>query len=74
MLKKSRGIPAAWRIANSQYVRAPKKGMTEIEVMNYYDENGTMVTIALDPLKTPSEKRTKLLLQISKGPKFCFNH
>lgn len=34
---------------------ALQKGMTEIEVMNYYDENGTMVTIALDPLKTPSE-------------------
>lgn len=34
---------------------ALQKGMTEIEVMNYYDENGAMVTIALDPLKTPSE-------------------
>lgn len=34
---------------------ALQKGMTEIEVMNYYDENGAMVTIALDPLKAPSE-------------------
>lgn len=34
---------------------ALQKGMTKIEVMNYYDEHGAMVTIALDPLKTPSE-------------------
>jgi predicted ribosome quality control (RQC) complex YloA/Tae2 family protein len=34
---------------------AIKKGDTEAEVMNYYDENGGMVTIPLNPLKTPSE-------------------
>ena len=29
--------------------------MQEIEVVNYYDENGSMVVIPLNPLKTPSE-------------------
>lgn len=32
-----------------------KKGMPEIEVTNYYDEDGATVTIPLDPLKTPAE-------------------
>lgn len=32
-----------------------KKGMKEIEVVNYYDENGGTITIPLSPLKTPSE-------------------
>jgi predicted ribosome quality control (RQC) complex YloA/Tae2 family protein len=34
---------------------AVQKGMTEIEVINYYDENGGKVTIPLDPQKSPSE-------------------
>ena len=29
--------------------------MREIEVVNYYDEKGSMVVIPLNPLKTPSE-------------------
>ncbi|MFD1735757.1 NFACT family protein [Bacillus salitolerans] len=32
-----------------------KKGLKEIEVMNYYNENNEMLTIPLNPLKTPSE-------------------
>lgn len=32
-----------------------QKGMKEIEVGNYYDENGTTVVIPLNPFKTPSE-------------------
>lgn len=32
-----------------------KKGMKEIEVVNYYDEKGTTISIPLDPLKTPAE-------------------
>ncbi|MFC3882635.1 NFACT family protein [Bacillus songklensis] len=32
-----------------------KQGDKEIEVINYYDENGTTVTIALDPQKSPSQ-------------------
>ncbi|MBL5766637.1 NFACT family protein [Heyndrickxia sporothermodurans] len=31
-----------------------KRGMSEIEVINYYDENARMVKILLDPRKTPS--------------------
>ncbi|WP_129689171.1 Rqc2 family fibronectin-binding protein [Gottfriedia acidiceleris] len=34
---------------------ALQKGMKEIEVINYYDENGATVVIPLSPLKTPSE-------------------
>lgn len=34
---------------------ALKKGMKEIEVVNYYDENGGTMVIPLSPLKTPSE-------------------
>jgi predicted ribosome quality control (RQC) complex YloA/Tae2 family protein len=33
---------------------AVQKGMTEIEVINYYDEKGEKVTIPLDPQKSPS--------------------
>lgn len=33
---------------------AVKRGMKEITVQNYYDENGGTVTIPLDPLKSPS--------------------
>ncbi|HZG70210.1 MAG TPA: NFACT family protein, partial [Chondromyces sp.] len=34
---------------------AVEKGMTEIEVLNYYDENSGTMTISLNPQKTPSE-------------------
>jgi predicted ribosome quality control (RQC) complex YloA/Tae2 family protein len=34
---------------------AIERGMKEIEVINYYDENGATVTILLDPQKSPSE-------------------
>lgn len=34
---------------------ALQKGMKEIEVVNYYDENGGTMVIPLSPLKTPSE-------------------
>ncbi|WP_027408193.1 NFACT family protein [Anoxybacteroides tepidamans] len=34
---------------------AVKRGMTEIEVINYYDENGSTMTIPLDAQKSPSE-------------------
>ena len=37
--------------------------MKEIEVVNYYDENGATVTIQLDPLKTPSENAQSLFLK-----------
>ncbi|XWN51743.1 NFACT family protein [Anoxybacillus flavithermus] len=34
---------------------AVERGMKEVEVVNYYDENGATVTIPLDEQKTPSE-------------------
>lgn len=34
---------------------AVKKGMTEVDVVDYYDENGATVTIALNPQKSPSD-------------------
>lgn len=45
---------------------AATKGMKEIEVVNYYDENGGMLTIPLDPLKTPSENAQSLFLKYQK--------
>ncbi|MBM7586774.1 putative ribosome quality control (RQC) complex YloA/Tae2 family protein [Bacillus pakistanensis] len=36
-------------------IYAVKKGMEEIEVINYYDEEGSMIKIPLNPQKTPSE-------------------
>ncbi|ABO66392.1 MULTISPECIES: Rqc2 family fibronectin-binding protein [Geobacillus] len=37
------------------HLYAVKRGMTEIEVTNYYDERGGTVTILLDPQKSPSD-------------------
>jgi predicted ribosome quality control (RQC) complex YloA/Tae2 family protein len=34
---------------------AIKRGDKQVEVINYYDENGSTVTIPLDPQKSPSE-------------------
>lgn len=34
---------------------AVQKGMTEVEVINYYDEDSKTVLISLDPLKTPAQ-------------------
>jgi predicted ribosome quality control (RQC) complex YloA/Tae2 family protein len=36
-------------------IYAAKKGMVEIEVINYYDEEGSMIKIPLNPQKSPSE-------------------
>ncbi|OLN22838.1 hypothetical protein BTO30_07910 [Domibacillus antri] len=44
-----------------------KKGMTEIEVLNYYDENGAMVTIPLDPQKNPSDNAQKYFSRYQKA-------
>ncbi|MBD3106788.1 NFACT family protein [Bacillus sp. AGMB 02131] len=42
-------------------------GMKEIEVINYYDENGTMITIPLDPQKTPSQNAQKYFTKYQKA-------
>jgi len=45
---------------------ALKKGMTEVEVVNYYDENGGTITIPLSPLKTPSENAQSYFTKYTK--------
>ena len=44
-----------------------EKGMEHIEVVNYYDENGSTVVISLDPLKTPSENAQKYFSKYQKA-------
>ncbi|MDQ0217137.1 fibronectin/fibrinogen-binding protein [Peribacillus cavernae] len=44
-----------------------KKGLKEIEVNNYYEEDGRMVTITLDPLKTPSANAQKYFSRYQKA-------
>ncbi|MGG1678775.1 NFACT family protein [Neobacillus sp. NRS-1170] len=46
---------------------AAKKGMKEIEVLNYYDELGGTITIPLDPRKTPSENAQKYFSKYQKA-------
>jgi predicted ribosome quality control (RQC) complex YloA/Tae2 family protein len=48
---------------------AAKKGMKEIEVVNYYDENGAMMTIPLDPRKSPSENAQRYFSKYQKAKK-----
>lgn len=48
---------------------AVKKGMNEIEVINYYDEAGETISIPLDPLKSPSENAQKYFLKYQKSKK-----
>ncbi|HYK71758.1 MAG TPA: NFACT RNA binding domain-containing protein [Pseudoneobacillus sp.] len=44
-----------------------QKGMKEIEVINYYDENGSTIVIPLNPLKTPSENAQKYFSRYQKA-------
>lgn len=44
-----------------------EKGMKEISVLNYYDENGGSITIPLDPRKTPSENAQKYFTKYQKA-------
>jgi predicted ribosome quality control (RQC) complex YloA/Tae2 family protein len=46
---------------------AAKRGMKEIEVIDYYDELGGKVTIPLDPRKTPSENAQKYFSKYQKA-------
>ncbi|MDF2788966.1 MAG: hypothetical protein K0S80_2064 [Neobacillus sp.] len=48
---------------------AAKKGMKEIKVIDYYDEMGGTVAIALDPRKTPSENAQKYFSKYQKAKK-----
>lgn len=46
---------------------AAEKGMKEIEVINYYDENNGTVIIPLNPQKTPSENAQKYFTRYQKA-------
>lgn len=46
---------------------AVSKGLREIEVINYYDENGGTITIPLDPQKTPSDNAQKFFSKYQKA-------
>lgn len=46
---------------------AVQKGMENIEVVNYYDENGATVIIPLNPLKSPSENAQKYFTKYQKA-------
>ncbi|MGH0947543.1 Rqc2 family fibronectin-binding protein [Bacillus mycoides] len=46
---------------------ALKKSDKEIEVVNYYDENGGTVKITLNPLKTPSENAQRYFQKYQKA-------
>jgi predicted ribosome quality control (RQC) complex YloA/Tae2 family protein len=44
-----------------------KKGMKDIEVSNYYEEDGRTITIPLDPQKTPSANAQKYFTRYQKA-------
>lgn len=46
---------------------AVEKGMKEIEVINYYDENGGTINIPLNPQKTPSDNAQKFFTRYQKA-------
>ncbi|MCM3569123.1 NFACT RNA binding domain-containing protein [Neobacillus mesonae] len=46
---------------------AARKGMKEIQVLNYYDEAGGTITIPLDPRKSPSENAQKYFSKYQKA-------
>jgi predicted ribosome quality control (RQC) complex YloA/Tae2 family protein len=46
---------------------ALQKGMKEIEVINYYDENGSSILIPLDPLKSPSDNAQRYFSKYQKA-------
>jgi len=48
------------------YMHAIGKGDTAIEVINYYDEEQQPITIALDPLLTPSENAQRYFRKYNK--------
>lgn len=50
-------------------MHAYKKGDSSIEVLNYYDENNGMISIGLDPLKTPSENAQSYFNKYQKAKK-----
>lgn len=48
-------------------IYAVEKGMKEIEVINYYDENSGTIVIPLNPQKTPAENAQKFFTKYQKS-------
>lgn len=48
-------------------IYAMQKGMKEIEVINYYDENGGTIKISLNPQKSPSDNAQKYFTKYQKA-------
>jgi predicted ribosome quality control (RQC) complex YloA/Tae2 family protein len=48
------------------HMHAIKKGDKKAEVINYYDENQSLISISLDPNKTPSENAQKYFRKYNK--------
>ncbi|MFC0474793.1 NFACT family protein [Robertmurraya beringensis] len=46
---------------------AVERGMTSVEVINYYDENAGVVTIPLDPQKSPSDNAQRYFTKYQKA-------
>lgn len=46
---------------------AVKKGMSEVEVLNYYEEEGVMIKIPLNPRLSPSENAQKYFTKYQKA-------
>ncbi|TYR82663.1 fibronectin/fibrinogen-binding protein [Priestia megaterium] len=51
----------------TSHLHMVKKGDSQIEVLNYYDENGGMITIQLDPQKTPSQNAQSYFTKYQKA-------
>jgi predicted ribosome quality control (RQC) complex YloA/Tae2 family protein len=49
------------------YIYQVKKGDKAVEVINYYDENESQISIPLDPLKTPSDNAQFYFKQYNKA-------
>lgn len=47
-------------------IYAVERGMSKFEAVNYYDENGSLVTIALDPALTPSQNAQRYFKKYAK--------
>ncbi|RXI98068.1 fibronectin/fibrinogen-binding protein [Anaerobacillus alkaliphilus] len=49
------------------YLHQIKKGQKEVEVIDFYDEEGKMVSIPLDPLKSPSDNAQSYFKRYNKA-------
>jgi len=48
------------------YMHQIKRGDTQVELVNYYDENGAIITVQLDPQLSPSENAQRYFKRYTK--------